>query len=226
MDALVALALSTPIWGFALQPPVAVPSVVPEQVAQVRTVVVDEEIPAGYEYDVDVRADAHNDAMMNWTRGLQVSTTVAMLITGALGIVQFYDEYGFHDEYSETACARGRGNAVFDYCGDSTPTPHLIGAAGSATALLGTIIFSTQVDYDLAARRDGDWRTYEVTRWIALALGLAQGLAGALLANWEKLEDPTEYANSFDLRQGFAVAHMALGVANVGMNVANSILIF
>ncbi|WP_157068791.1 hypothetical protein [Sandaracinus amylolyticus] len=232
MNSLFALALSTPIWGFSLQPPVlGAPVVVPDVASQVRTVVVEE----GYyddDYGIDTAAEAsaeaRNLALMDWTRALNVTTTIAMAVTGAFGIIQFYDEYHFESEYSATPCGMGaQGDPVFDYCGDSTPVPHLIGAGVSAGALISTFIVSTQIDFDRAARRDGDWRTYETTRWIALALGILQAGAGAFLANIDRTdvlnyEDPDD----FDIMQGFAVAHAALGVANVGMNLANSILLF
>ena len=224
MNTLVALALSTPIWGFSLQPPVAAaPDIMPEQAAQVRTVVVEEEILSS---SADAWAESHNAAMMNWTRAFQVSTTFAFAITGALGFIQFHDEYGFHDEYSETACGMGQlGDPILDYCGEATPWPHLISAGATASALLGTVMLSTAVDFDRAARRDGDWRTFETTRWIALALGVLQAGAGAFLANAERADWLT-YENDFDVMQGLAITHMVLGAANVGMNLYNSILLF
>jgi hypothetical protein len=226
MDTLATLALATPLWGFALQPPAffASPEMLPDTAAQVRSVTtVDTEVALDPR---ELAAEAHNDTMMNWTRGFQVATTAIMAATGVLGFIQFHDEYGFHDEYYETQCGRGQyGDPVLDYCGEATPWPHLVLAGASAGGLLGTVILSTTVDYDRAARRDGDWRTYEVTRWVALVMGVLQAGAGAFLANSVRagIFDPVE---DFDLMQGFAVAHMALGAANVGLNLANSILLF
>lgn len=228
MSSLFALALSTPIWGFALQPPVlAAPEILPDVATQVRSVEVED--PYAYDYArysaADASAEARNLSLMDWTRALNVTTTLVMAVTGVLGAIQFYDEYGFHDEYVDTPCGRGQGAPVLDYCREATPWPHLIGAAASAGALISTFSVSTQIDFDRAARRDGDWRTYETTRWIALALGILQAGAGAFLANAERL-DIFDYQDDFDVMQAFAVAHMALGAANVGMNLANSILLF
>ena len=226
MNSLFALALSTPIWGFSLTPPVlGAPEVLPDVASQVRTVVVEDD----YDYRIDTAAEASDEArnlaLMDWTRALNVTTTLVMAVTGAFGFIQFYDEYHFEDEYADTPCGQGQGNSVFDYCGESTPVPHLIGAGLSAGALITTFSVSTQIDFDRAARRDGVWRTYETTRWIALALGILQAGAGAFLANADRL-DILDYEDDFDVMQGFAVAHMALGAANVGMNLANSILLF
>jgi hypothetical protein len=224
MNPILALALSTPVWGFSLTPPVlATPDLSPETAGDVVTVTNTELLDRSAD---DVAAEARNQHLMNWTRALSVSTTFAMAVTGVFGFVQFHDEYGFHDEYAETNCGRGvQGDPVFSYCGEATPVPHLLGAGASAVALFSTVGVSTQIDFDRAARRDGDWRTYETTRWIALGLGLAQALGGAFLANSERL-GVFDYESDFDVMQGFAVAHMALGAANVGMNLANSILLF
>lgn len=223
MNPIVALMLSTPVWGYSLTPPTLAGSdVSPDAVAQMRTVT---ETEVTVHSPEDMAAEARNDHIMNWTRALQVSTTLAMAVTGVLGFVQFHDEYGFHDEYYQTNCGSPQGDPVFGYCGQATPVPHLIGAAATATALLSTTFVSTQVDFDRAARRDSDWRIYEVTRWLALGLGLAQAAGGFLLANAERA-GVLSYENDFDLMQGVAVAHMALGAANLGVNLANSILVF
>lgn len=229
MNTLVALALSTPVWGFSLQPPVAAaPHILPEQTAQVRTTVVETEttietVPS------DLWLDGHTASMMNWTRAFQVATTITMAGAAVMGIIQFHDEYNFQSDYSTTPCGSGGQfgrDAVFpDYCGESTPWPHLIVAGSAASALITTVGISTAVDFDRASRRDGDWRTYETTRWIALALGVLQAGAGAFLANAQRADILT-YQDDFDVMQGFAIAHMALGVANFGMNLYNSILLF
>lgn len=222
MNPIVLLALGTPVWGFALQPPApAAPDLSVDAVAQVQAVAVEMDPGAA-----DLAAESRNAHWMNWNRALSVSTTVMMAVTGVFGFVQFHDEYGFHDDYAETNCGRGvQGDPVFDYCGESTPIPHLLGAGASAVGLLSTVAISTQVDFDLAARRDGDWRTYETTRWIALGLGLAQALGGAFVANAQRL-GVLSYEDDFDAMQALAIGHMALGAANVGMNLANSILLF
>jgi hypothetical protein len=223
MDTLFALALSTPIWGFSLQPPVmAAPDVAAAQVAQVE--VVEAEVPP--DLRVDRWQESHNASMMNWTRAFQISTTIAMAATGALGFIQFHDEYGFHDDYVDTQCGLGaQGDPILDYCGEETPWPHLIGAGARGAAVLGSLFVATAGDFDRASRRDADWRVFEVTRWVALGLGVLQGAAGALLANAQRAGWLT-YEDDFDLMQGLAITHMALGAANVGMNLANTILIF
>ena len=222
MNTLIALALATPVWGFALQPPTwTSPSILPEQVAQYETptrVVIDTEVPSDQAF-----REAHASTMMDWTRATSLATSIAFAVTGVLGFIQFSDEYGFNDRWTQTACATGE--AVLDDCGDETPWEHALAAGTSASLLVTQFGISTAVDFDIAARRDGDWRTYEVTRFIALAMGVLQGLGGFLLANAIDFGWADEQAD-FDTLQAFAGAHMALGGATLGMNVANTILLF
>jgi hypothetical protein len=220
MNPLLALALATPVWGFSLQPPMAVSSIAHAPIAQVRSVVRPELPPA---IEMDAERIAHNDTMMDYTRGFHLAANIGMALTGALGITQFADEYGFHDEYSQTACATG--DAVLDYCGRSTPVPHLIAALGTAGLGMTSLIMSTQVDFDLAARRDGDWRTYETTRWIALGMTVVQALGGFFIANAVRFGWADEQGD-FDTLQALAGAHAVWGVATLGVETYNTALLF
>jgi hypothetical protein len=220
MNPLLAVAFVTPIWGFALHPPAALSSIAPEQVAQVRTA----EVRVPPPDSTLVARTAHNDTMMDLTRGFQLAANLSMAVTAVFGAIQFGDEYGFHRDYYQTACATG--DAVFnDYCGRTTPVAHL--AAAGATAGLGATSFliSTQVDFDLAARRDGDWRTYEVTRWVELGMVAIQALGGFFIANAVRFGWANQQAD-FDVLQGFAIAHMAWGAATLGMETYNTALLF
>ena len=223
MGPLVALALATPMWGLALTPPVlAAPSIGPAPIAQLGGM---EDLEAEVERQVQEaqHAEAFAATVMDWTHGLQVATTVALAVTGTLGVIQFSDEYGFHERWTQTACATG--NAVLDDCGDETPWEHALAAGTSALLLTSTIIASLMVDYDTAVLRDGDWRTYEVTRWIALGLTLLQATGGFLLANAVDFGWADEQED-FATLQAFAGAHMALGITALGANLVDSILLF
>ncbi|MDQ3032357.1 MAG: hypothetical protein M3Y87_08085 [Myxococcota bacterium] len=164
-----------------------------------------------------------NYTLMDWTRGLNVATTLALAVTGVLGFIQFGDEYGFNDAYDQTACATN--DAVLGYCAEETPWAHAIAAGTSATLLVSSFAVSTQIDFDQAARHDSDWRVYETTRWIALGMGVLQAAGGFFLANsvrWGWLDEQQD----FDTMQALAGGHMALGVATLGINAANSLLLF
>jgi hypothetical protein len=212
METLAALALATPIWGFALDVPRAAPDLA---------------LPAAQiEAAVEVQgpaAEAHTLTMMDWTRGFTLATMAAFAATAVLGFVQFADEYGFHERYEETACATGQ--SVMGYCGEATPWPHLLAAGTTAGLGLTTFVLSTQIDYDVAERHDSDWRIYETTRWIGLGMFAAQAALGFLLANAIRFgwADPQ---GDFETLQALSFAHMGLGVATFGLETFNSILIF
>lgn len=225
MSTLVALALATPVWGFALAaPPPASPAIFPPaQVAQVETTV---DLPVEYDYETvesATFAERHASTMMDWTRGVNLATTLALAVTGVLGAIQFHDEYGFHDAYDQTACARG--DAVLDACGEQTPWAHALAAGTSASLLISSFGLSTAVDFDIAARRDGDWRVYETTRWIALGMGALQAVAGFFLANSVRFGWLDEQQD-FQTMQALAAGHMALGAATLAVSTANTILVF
>jgi hypothetical protein len=229
MPTLATLLLATPIWGFALQPPTLLPPTVGAPSFVVEPASLDDaarnDLERGLSADAatERRAEDHNLHMMAWTRGMSAASIVAFAAAGVLGWVQLADEYGFHDEYSQTACASG--GAVLGYCDDATPWPHLIAVGATAGLGLTTFVLSTQVDYERAARRDGDWRIYEITRWVGLGLFVAQGLGGFLLANAIRFGWADPQAD-FDTMQGFAVAHMALGTATLGLEVYNTAIMF
>jgi hypothetical protein len=172
---------------------------------------------------MDLERDPHAETMMDLARGFQLSATLAMAVTGALGIVQFADEYGLHADYSQTACATGE--AVLDYCGGSTPTAHLVSALGTAGLGLTSFILSTQVDYDYASRRDGDWRTYETTRWLGVGMFVVQPLGGFILANSVRFGWADEQGD-FDTLQALAGAHAVWGIATLGVETYNTALLF
>jgi hypothetical protein len=223
MNPLLVLALATPMWGFSLAPPTlasvdAAPlaSIDAATLAQLREV-------RPLTTESDLAHVAHNNTMMDLTRGFQLAATAAMAVTGVLGFIQFGDEYGFHSRYEDTACATG--NSVFDYCGRSTPWVHLTSALTTAGLGLTSFIMSTQVDFDLAGRIDGDWRTYEVTRWVGLGMFVVQALAGFLIANSVRFGWANEQGD-FQTLQALAAGHMVWGAATLALETYNTILLF
>jgi hypothetical protein len=218
MHPLVALALSTPIWGLSLHAPMALASVAPPPIAQVEDVEAPV-IPA----DAFAHGAAYDRTTMDLTRAFQLGATVAMAGTNVLGLIQFGDEYGFHRDLTDTACATH--DAVLDDCGQATPVAHLVAAGGTAGLGVAAFVFSTQIDYDVASRFDGDWRTYEVTRWLGLGMNALQAVFGFFLANAIRFgwADPQR---DFDVLQGFAIGHAALGIATLGVETYNTALLF
>lgn len=207
---------STPIWGLALSPPIAATAAVPLELAHLRTI-------GRAEPDETVPAVAYDTTMMEWTRAMSLASVVGFAGAAVLGAIQFADEYGFHDERAETACATG--DNVLDDCGGATPWPHLLAVGATAGLGLTTLILSTQVDYEQAARRDGDWRTYEVTRWIGLGMFVVQAAGGFLLANsirWGWADEQRD----FETLQALAGAHLGWGAATMGLEIYNTAILF
>jgi hypothetical protein len=220
MNPLLALALATPVWGFTLQPPMALSSIAPRDVAQIRSVS-SEPLPRAY--DVDAETVAHNDTIMDLTRGFQLAATISMAVTAVFGAIQFGDEYGFHGDYSQTACANG--NSVFDYCGRTTPIPHITAVGATAGLGLAALVLTTQVNYDLAGRIDGDWRTYEITRWVGLGMMAVQAIGGFLIANSVRF-GWADQQGDFDTLQALSIGHMAWGAATLALETYNTALLF
>lgn len=214
------LVLATPVFGLQLTPP-AMPSGMLDVVADYG-----DAQPSALAADLEreeLQREAHDRDMRDWTRGFSLASLAALAVTGVLGFVQFGDEYGFHQGYGDTACAHG--TAVFGSCGSETPYVHAIAAGTTALLSTTTLVLSTQVDFDRAARADGDWRTYEVTRWVQFGMLLVQALGGFLIANAVRFGWANE-ANDFGTLQGFATAHMVWGAATLGMQAYNTILLF
>ncbi|AKF04480.1 hypothetical protein DB32_001629 [Sandaracinus amylolyticus] len=213
MPGLAALLVATPIWGFALRPP----STLDLEVVGERVVV------AATPSELAPPEDPLQPEKMQWTRGIVLSTALAMAVTLGIGAVQFADEYGFHDSYDDTRCAQG--TAVLDNCGEDVPWQHAVAAGITAGGVIFATLKSFFIDFDGVARVDSDWRVYETTRWVVLGMVVAQAIAGVLVSNAVRFgwADPVD---DFDTLQAFAIGHMALGAATLGVQIANSILVF
>ncbi|UJR83269.1 hypothetical protein [Sandaracinus amylolyticus] len=217
MSGLAALVWTTSVWGLALQPPSMPVALTLAPIAQL-------EETTELSLDAEaLRAEQHDATMREWTRTMSAVTVAVFAVAGTLGALQFHDEYGFHDDYADTACARG--DALLDHCGEQTPWAHLIAVGATAGLGLTTFVLSTQVDYDIASRHDEDWRIYEVTRWVGLGMFVVQAIGGFLIANAERFgwADPQD---DFDTMQGLAIAHLGLGAATFGLEVFNTLILF
>lgn len=222
MGTLAAIVLATPIWGLALQPPtLAAPRILPAQVAQMQSAAEDGSVLVRLDDPSVVPAAVTPE--MNWTRYLSLATMAGFATTITLGAIQFADEYGFNARYSQTACANG--DAVLDHCGEGTPWAHLLAGLSTATLGIGTLIASTQVDYDHAERADGDWRVYEVTRWIGLVTVGIQALGGFLIANAVRFGWADEQRD-FATLQALAGVHMGWGVLTAAVEGFSTALMF
>lgn len=214
---LTALALATPIWGFSLHL-----NATPLPAAALAPVYATNE-DGSVSLAEWTSAESTNNTLMDWNRALSLATVGAMAVTGVLGFIQFGDEYGFHERRTDTACATG--NDVLGGCGENVPWAHAALAGTSALLGVTTLIVSTQIDFERAARHDADWRIYETTRWVSFGLLVAQGLLGFFMSNAVRFGWADEDQDFMTL-QGFAVGHMILGASALGMQAVNTALIF
>lgn len=250
MTTLAALALATPIFGFALTPPSAdlalspPPNSVftPPVFAQVGGGDADE----GAEEAADEAAPAEEsgpsggDDMSDFAaqlrqrqdiatihRAFGIATWGAMLVTVVLGFIQYYNLYGFGSR-EESPCVTG--DAIFgqDQCWGH-PWPHRISAM-TTTALYGVTFTLSFVMPDPAGVSEGDGafaenlRIHKVLRWIHFGGMLAQIFLGfATAQNWFGIDR----ANDFDAQRALATVHQGIGWATFGtLSAAAAVMIF
>jgi hypothetical protein len=151
---------------------------------------------------------------------LHLATWISMAATAVLGAIQLYDDYGFTASENDTPCARNE--AVFGFCGDDAPIPHMIGAGLTAALYTTTFIVGFTIPdpmgvEDSNTREGNRWRAHEVLRWLHLAsLGL-QATMGVITAH---------AGLDFETRQGFAWAHLGLAVSTFSLFTADGVLLF
>ena len=153
-----------------------------------------------------------------WTHGmpgLQKSWNTAVPFSHAVfGWIQFADEYGFHGNQSETACANG--NAVMqDFC-VGTPWPHAIAGFTTAALYFTTAGLSLAMPAPLEASEDVE--IHKTLRWFHLATMLATAVFGVVTANIE---------TDFQTRQALSLVHQGLGVTTFGLlTAAAAVVVF
>jgi hypothetical protein len=159
-------------------------------------------------------------------RAFGIATWASMLVTVGLGLIQYYNLYGFFGSQADNPCVNG--NAVFgqDQCyGD--PWPHRI-AAIATTALYSTsFVLSFTLPDPLGASEGpagADLELHKTLRWVHLGGMIAQVLLGFMVGqNWFGLDR----ANHFDELQAIATVHQVVGLTTFGvLTAAGAIMIF
>lgn len=147
-------------------------------------------------------------------RAFGIATWAAMATTAVFGWIQFADEYGFHGNATETACANG--NAVFqDFC-TGFPWAHAI--AGFTTTALYFTTATISFFMPAPAGPSADVELHKTLRWVHFATMIATSLFGLITANIEA---------DFQTRQALALVHQGLGVATFGLlTTAAAIVVF
>jgi hypothetical protein len=231
MGPLTALALATPIFGFALAPPslIAMPQTALPVAAQMEssTDLDGEGAIEGATGEAETSAPSAGPAdqklyvtelrkrakIAKVHRTLGIATWAAMAITLATGTVQFRNLYG-GGKRDETPCATGDAWPNQDQCWGS-PLIHAI--PGFVT---GGLYFTTMglawamPDPDKAAEGDSKFaktvRTHKILRWVHLAGMVAQIGLGIVMANPKLGLNRTD---DYDTLQALSRAHLGIGYA-------------
>ena len=230
------LLLATPIFGLSLTPPSATLPLLDVGVSAAAEVGSSEEEAEASEASPDSDSDgdapgptkdaAEDDyreqtktrnSIIKLHRPFGIATWAAMTVTVALGIIQYYNLYGFFADLKDTPCVQG--DAIFgqEQC-FGTPWPHAI-AAGVTTALYGTT-FALSIampDPDDLSSGPGEFastlRLHKFLRWIHFGGMVAQVLLGIVIAN-----DlfGLDRANDYSTLQGLATVHQGIGIVTLG----------
>jgi hypothetical protein len=240
MNTLVALALATPIFGFSLTPPVVDPVIdlaLPGSVAMLDDADMeldgeldaeldadaadgeisdgDADAQAGDEDDYESQLARRND-LIKWHKPLGLATWGAMTVTTVLGLIQYYNLYGFFADQGSNPCVEG--DAIFGQgqC-TGTPLPHAIGAALTTGLYGATFTISLMMpDPDDLASTKGEFgdnlRLHKFLRWVHFGGMVAQAIIGVVIANDLGLDR----ANDYDTLQTLATVHMATGLVTLG----------
>jgi hypothetical protein len=158
------------------------------------------------------------NALVDVHRPLGIATWAAMTVTVGLGVIQYYNLYGFFASSGDNPCVTG--DAIFgqDQC-SGTPWPHAA-AAGLTTALYaGTFTVSLLMpDPDDLASGPGEFastlRMHKFLRWVHFGGMIAQALLGIVVANSELIG--LDRTNDYGTLQALATVHLGVGVVTYG----------
>lgn len=236
--------LATPLFGFSLTPPAPSALALPvhAQLDATADVTADAtaDVSADQASEPADRADSapgadfesmgaalrERQALGTIHRAFGIATWASMLVTVALGFIQYYNLYGFFGSLEDTPCVQG--NAVFgqDQCWGE-PWPHRI-AAMTTTALYTTTFILPFVMPDPLGASEGpsgeNLRIHKALRWVHLGGMIAQVLMGFMVGqNWFGLDR----ANDFGAMQAIATAHQVIGLTTFGaLTAAGALMIF
>lgn len=148
-------------------------------------------------------------------RAFGIATWIAMAATAVLGVISFADNFGFHGNQADTACAHG--SAVFqDFCYPNTPWPHAI--AGITTTALYATTATLSFFMPEPLPPGADVELHKTLRWFHLSAMVATLLFGFITANIQ---------TDFGTREVLAGVHEGLAVTTFGLlSAAAAVVIF
>lgn len=235
MQGLAALLLATPLFGMQLQAPTLHSGAwfSPQGVVDVSATLPVPQLLQADDADEDeeayARAVRDRQELGQIHRAMGIVTWASMTVTVGLGLVQYYNLYGFGAGQDDNPCATG--DAIFgqDQCW-GTPYPHLVSAVVTTALYSSTLAMSiglllndpNQVLTGRGAYSDRI-RIHSVLALVHLAGMLAQTVIGIGLANgW--FGDRT---NDYESLQTVAVVHQVVGWTTwAALGAAGAIMLF
>ena len=223
MGSVAVLMLATPLFGMSLQPPDlhdALKTPVPifdVQVAMDASGAAVPEQEAESEDDYATQMKTRN-SLADLHRPFGIATWGSMLLTEVLGVIQYYNLYGFFAGRDSNPCVQG--TAVFGQgqC-YGTPWLHTI-SAGVTTGLYATTFTLALLmpDPDNLAEGEGEFastlRMHKLLRWIHFGGMIAQAVLGILIANSDSIG--LNRTNDYKTLQALATTHLATGLITFG----------
>lgn len=220
MGSLTALLVATPIFGLSLQ--LDVNPALDLSVQTLPAIEASVEVGAGEEHEESGSSYAdqmrRRNSLADLHRPFGIATWGAMTVTTVLGVIQYYNLYGFFADQGSNPCVEG--SAIFGQ-GQCSGTPVLhLAAAGVTTGLYATTFTLALMmpDPDNLSEGPGEFastlRLHKFLRWIHFGGMLAQVVLGVLVANPDLIG--LNRANDYGTLQALATVHLASGLISYG----------
>lgn len=152
--------------------------------------------------------------LSQWHRALGIATWGSVALTSILGVIQYYNLYGFFAGQGSNPCVTG--DAIFgqSQC-TGTPVLHAGSAALSAGLYYTTFTLSLLMpDPDDVSAGDSEFaqrlRTHKWLRWVHFGGMAAQALLGVVVANSELIG--LDRANDYGTLQALSTVHLTTGL--------------
>lgn len=221
MLASLTLSLATPIFGFSLGlSPLAMPEVGVNPLFSAASVESAAMVAAADNTEEEAydRAMRTRVGLAKWHKTLGIATWGAMAVTTILGVIQYYNLYGFGAGQDDNPCVTG--DAIFGQSQCSgTPWPHALAAATTAGLYYTTFTLSLLMpDPDDASSGDSEYArtlsTHKTLRWVHFAGMAVQALLGIVIANpdWFGMDR----ANDYGTLQALSTVHLGVGLTTFG----------
>jgi hypothetical protein len=226
MGSLAVLLLATPIFGFSLQAPALsagtfdvsanTAAAVEVAVAAAAAAAADAPLPLSPQKQY-VQEIKRRNSIASIHRTFGITTWAAMTATVALGIIDYYNLYGFGAGIGDNPCVKGTAIGGDGGCSAFRPLKSI--AAYTTTALYATTFTLSLMmpDPDNLSEGKGEFastlRLHKTLRWVHFAGMIAQILIGPVIALGL---GGLDRANHYSTLQALATVHMGLGLVTWG----------